>query len=538
METKTIMTTYGAIYARVSSKAQDGDDKTSIRQQIEACMTLAEQRDYTVKPEHVFKDAHTGEEIERPGLNDMLEAVLRSEVDVVLCQDIDRLSRIPVHRMLIEKEVANAGARIEYALIDYGNNDEGELHKFLISGFAYYENRKRIARSKNGKLGKTKLGLTVASFAPYGYKFDYSDNGKQRGFVINEEEAVIVRMVFDWYLNGDENCMPIGISTIARRLTAMQVPNRNHRNKPQPYYWFHKVVREMLESETYIGTWYYNRTRRIKQKNGIYRQVPRPRDEWVPVQIPPLVTTAMHEEVLNRFMTNQEQYQRRYKHHYILSGRLTCGVCGKRYVGKKQYWKKGLYYFCGSRNRDYELNCTNPSFYEDELEPVIWEWVRGLLDNPQLIRDTIKAKENYTAVVRLRQRFSLVEQELDKKRAEYEKLIGLYLKGDMPESMLDGFRKPLEAAVNELEQEYKRLKHVLHKNTYSAEQIDEIIDICDTARKGLNLVGNGNWVSKKQQIYQLLEVHATLCVEDGQKIAHCECVFGERMLVLAPVSHS
>jgi hypothetical protein len=253
--------------------------------------------------------------------------------------------------------------------------------------------------------------------------------------------------------------------------------------------------------------------------------------------VPPIITQAMHEEVLKRFRINQEQARRRRKYNYLLSGRLTCGVCGKRYVGKRQHYSKQLYYFCGSRTRDYDLKCTNPTFHENELEPVIWEWLRGLLENPQLIRDTIKAKENDAAVVKLRQRHKRVEQELDKKRAEYQKLIGLYLKGDVSESMLDGFRRPLETAVNELEREERRLSELLDKNAYSPERIDETIAICEIVRKGLDLVGNGNWISKKQQIYQLLEVRATLCVEGGQKIAHCECVFGERMLALVPVSH-
>jgi hypothetical protein len=76
-----------------------------------------------------------------------------------------------------------------------------------------------------GRLLKVRAGhVLVHSSPPYGYKIEKNQEGKL-SLAIYEPEAKIVRAIFDWYVNGD-NEKKVTIGNIAAKLTEMGVPTR------------------------------------------------------------------------------------------------------------------------------------------------------------------------------------------------------------------------------------------------------------------------------------------------------------------------
>src|SRR4029078_497152 len=74
-------------------------------------------------------------------------------------------------------------------------------------------------RTKRGKDGKAKAGHVVGvGTPPYGYT--YADGE----LVINELQAETVRMIFDWYVNGDEHGRMMSLFAISKRLTEIGIP--------------------------------------------------------------------------------------------------------------------------------------------------------------------------------------------------------------------------------------------------------------------------------------------------------------------------
>ncbi|MGD9891545.1 MAG: recombinase family protein [Dehalococcoidia bacterium] len=81
-----------AVYARVAAAGQTGE--RSVEQQVERLQAYARQHSWTVAPERVYRDEGvSGRPLERPGLRGLRAAVARSEIDVVLVTDPDRLAR-------------------------------------------------------------------------------------------------------------------------------------------------------------------------------------------------------------------------------------------------------------------------------------------------------------------------------------------------------------------------------------------------------------------------------------------------------------
>nr|MDP9486408.1 recombinase zinc beta ribbon domain-containing protein [Actinomycetota bacterium] len=73
------------------------------------------------------------------------------------------------------------------------------------------------------------------------------------------------------------------------------------------------------------------------------------------------------------------------KHHYLLRSLLVCGECGKRMIG---WWtKNGERYVCADRYPRHEpWACDGRSVMARDVEGPVWEYVKGLLSDPELLK--------------------------------------------------------------------------------------------------------------------------------------------------------
>lgn len=127
--------------------------------------------------------------------------------------------------------------------------DQYDLKYFqmtLQQGNEYLEYIKFILN--RGRIASVKEGCFIGQHAPYGY--DKAKKGKQFTLVPNEQ-ADVVRLMFDLYVNNDMGCNQIASELDRRGI------------KPQyNEYWSAASIREMLRNPTYIGKirWNYKKT--------------------------------------------------------------------------------------------------------------------------------------------------------------------------------------------------------------------------------------------------------------------------------------
>ena len=91
-----------AIYCRVSTEDQEKEG-TSLQTQLEACQTYCRDKDYEVTCQ--FSEAFSGLTLERPKLNELREMVRNEQIDVFVVYSLDRLSRDPVHGVILTQEL-------------------------------------------------------------------------------------------------------------------------------------------------------------------------------------------------------------------------------------------------------------------------------------------------------------------------------------------------------------------------------------------------------------------------------------------------
>jgi site-specific DNA recombinase len=202
-------------------------------------------------------------------LNELREFIVTHPVDVVICYELDRLARKTVYQLLIAEELTKRGVLVEYVLGNYETTPEGQLMKQIRASVAEYERAKIMERMARGKKGRAQAGqVTVGRIAPHGC--DYVGEPHKGQFVINEKEAETVRLIFEWYVNGDESSHKLGAYQIARRLSERRLPTKDDsagytKRKNEYGVWGKSTVHRILTNEVYAGVWHWGRTRKTSK---------------------------------------------------------------------------------------------------------------------------------------------------------------------------------------------------------------------------------------------------------------------------------
>jgi site-specific DNA recombinase len=539
------MTKRAALYARVSGDDR-GTDGRNLAGQLEMCKEYAQQHAWEVVAELAEDDrGASGASFELPQLNRVYEMAHAGEFDVLVVREIDRLSRKLAKQLLVEEELKRAGVEIEYVLAEYDDTPEGRLNKHIRATIAEYEREKIRERMTRGRILKAKSGSLLLHGAPAPYGYRAVDNGDKKELVVYEPEARIVRLIFDWYVHGDDENGPLSMSAIAKRLTEMGVPtctdarpgshlNNKKRGRGK---WGYTSVSHILDHEVYIGKWYYGRGR-----NDCH-----PRDEWIEVPVPSIIDHELWEPVRKRKRENKRRASRNRKYNYLLSGRLRCGMCGAPASGSNKEWKSKnsqgriRYYRCntafgGKSKAEVGLYCSAPNFNADQVDAAVWGWMRSFLSVPEELANGLKQYQRELEVENapIRERIRVVNDLVAENQAQLERLLDLYLAGNFPKEMLTDRQERLEAAIKVLQKE--RLSLVAHLDVHSLTdvQLQTIQAFAAEVAEGLSAVEED--FQTQSRIIEELDVQATLAIEDGQKVVYLRWLIEE--YVTLPIAYT
>ena len=177
-----------AIYARVSSKSQDNEDKTSISEQVADMEAYCERRGLDIVTR--YQEVGRGSTKNRPEFQRMLSDSRRGFIDTIVCWKTDRLSRGVFPAAALMEVVEANGIGIEAVM------DTIDMKTFaLMAAIGKMEIDNFRERASLGKRGTAKQGRIPIGSLPYGYRI--GDDGKAK---LEEAEAETIRHIFQMYV--------------------------------------------------------------------------------------------------------------------------------------------------------------------------------------------------------------------------------------------------------------------------------------------------------------------------------------------------
>ena len=239
-----------AIYARVSSDKQR--EENTIASQTAALITFAREQQFEVPQEWVFEDdGYSGASLIRPGLERVRDLAAEGLIQAILVYAPDRLSRRYAHQILLIEELARAGVETLFVRAPRGSTPEDELLVQFQGMIAEYERAQILERSRRGKRHRARQGeVSVLSGAPFGYHFIRKTDHSAAYYEIDEEQARVVRRVFELYgVDG------LSIGAIAHLLNEQAIPTCKRRGR-----WERSTVWGMLRNPAYKGQACFGKT--------------------------------------------------------------------------------------------------------------------------------------------------------------------------------------------------------------------------------------------------------------------------------------
>ena len=421
-----------AIYARVSDKSQDGEDKTSISEQTGDMEAYCEGKGLTITAR--YQEVGRGWSKKRPEFQRMLADARRGRFDVIVCWKSDRLSRGMYPAAALMEVVEAHQIRLEAVL------DAIDMKTFgLMAAIGKIELDNFRERSTMGKRGTAKQGRAPTGRLPYGYRI--GDDGRPE---VIEEQAEVVRRIFQMYVHEGMRAYSIAV-----RLTDEEVPTQTGKLT-----WLQSRVHHILGNATYTGTWVYGKYRHVSTEDGmkVYDQ---PRDTWIEIPVPQVIDDTTWERAQKLKKQRSIKAKRNTKVLYLLQHLLKCGECGRNFHTRASWTTTSIrngkaytyelttprrYYMCNG-TQSLRLRCRErPYIRAEQLEEPIWSEVKRVLQNPDLIVAGIATLDSQEGGG-MEEEIAQAESDLRSIQMEEDRAIRLFVSGKITEAQLDLQRK-------------------------------------------------------------------------------------------------
>jgi site-specific DNA recombinase len=416
------------IYARVSTEDQEREG-TSLGSQVEACLNKARGLGYEIPQEFIFTETFSGLTLNRPGLAELREKAKDRALEAVIVHTPDRLSRVGEDILSLAKELKIDGVKLLFVNEQWEDTLNGKLVGFMLGWASEFEAAQIRERTTRGKLAKAKQGKQPCGRAAYGYRLE---DGEHK---IEQEEAEVIRTVFDWLATDG-----MSLRAIQLRLNRLGILTKEGKS-----WWQRATLYRIVRDPIYTGRWYYNKRMNApaKIKKGTMVQVLKPREQWIPVQVPAIISEQTFEAAQRQLERNRRLCKRNTKRDYLLTGLLVCGKCGLNLNARTV--KTRAYYCCNSKLGTITPNiCPSKYIHGPKLEEAVWETISRLLGQPELILEQLQ-NPKHNPVAHIEANLDRVCQSLAGKTTEADRMLDAYKIGAIDiqtlKRKLDGIKK-------------------------------------------------------------------------------------------------
>jgi DNA invertase Pin-like site-specific DNA recombinase len=445
------------------------EQEDSIDRQRSQVLPCCERKGYRVVAEYADEGIAGDEFAKRTGLQRLLADAKAGKFDVVVVDEVSRLSR-----QKFTEFMGRVAMPLDEAGVTVDSVNEGPLgwdeivdviKLSIYQPTARGESKKISSHVLTGMANLARQGRLLGGVPPFGYKVEYQTvelAGRPPKLmpvrlIPDGYKAEVVRWLFERYAAG----MTLQAPAVEMNGRAVCRPGRPGRKRPpgEEPPWTRQAVLHILRNPKYTGCLTWNRrhggkyhrfadgklakAERAAGRNG--------HSDWVvtPDTHEPLVSRELFERVQDKLEGNRGGRVRASRKGYLFSGLLVCSHCGRTLYGVSRYGR--MTYRCRMVNDSGQRVCKNYGVGQEKLHRLlIHKLQHAFLEPANLrrlraeLRRQVEEARQPARVDGLRRRIAELERQVEQGRSNLALL---------PSDMIPG----VVAKVREWEAERDRL---------------------------------------------------------------------------------
>ena len=433
-------------YARVST---DKDEQLNSLENQEAYFTemIKGARKWTFIPGYIDEGITGTSVAKRERFLEMIQDAQSGRFDLILTKEVSRFARNTVDSLTYTRDLLRWNVGVFF--INDGINTldpDSELRLTIMSGIAQDESRKISSRVKFGSREAIKKGRVFGNSRIYGY--DYVD----KRLVINDEEAVFVRELFEHFATGN-----FSLNALERLFW-----EKGYRNTKGGRI-NHAAMAQVIRNPKYKG-WFCGGKTTIADPFD-QRQIRLPQAEWImhpDENIPALVseeTWQKANDILARRSADVKSHRGQYTHANLLSCKMYCTHCGALYHRQTStaYHSKApnSSWVCSGKKKRGTHTCPSRYIWESEMKDVLFTLFRGFRQSREdVARRILQTLEQLQPKASIARDMEKVQEAIDKLKARREKLLDLNVAGHLSD-------EDFAAMVKEIGRQLEEQKELL-----------------------------------------------------------------------------
>lgn len=397
-------------YCRVSTNKED--QLNSFEAQKEFFIDYAEKNNLNLVRIYADEGITGTSTKKRVEFNRMIEDSRKGIFECILVKDVSRFARNTVDFLQSIRDLRALNINVKFITLNMDTFDNNDVMLTMLASMAQEESASMSKRIKFGKRVSAEKGR-VPNLC-YGY---IKTKGNYYNLTINEEEAEVVRKIFDLYVNKGYGTHRIAKVLNDRGLTSLRgVP------------WSTTAVSRLLKNKIYAG---YVVNGKTEIKNFIERtRNVKDQSEWIEVEKPDLriVPLELWEKAqnINKFnnIRLETTIHKKRSNKYLFSTLITCKCCGysfRRIQNKRKDYIR-TYWCCSGRNHHGAEYCINTTIImENELIENIDNYFMSLIKNRKKFVDNIMKLYKEKQPENSRIELNKLNKQLEKLQAKRQK---------------------------------------------------------------------------------------------------------------------
>nr|DAV10967.1 MAG TPA: integrase [Caudoviricetes sp.] len=449
-------------YARVST---DQDEQiNSLENQVQYYTELIQSKpNWKFVPGYVDEGISGGSTKKRDNFNRMIRDAKAGMFDFIITKEISRFSRSTLDSIRYTQELLDYNVGVFFQNDNINTLDtDSEFRLVIMAGVAQDEIRKLSERLKFGFRQAIKNGHVLGNDKLYGY------DKKDCVLTVNEEEAEIIRIIFDLYGN-----QRLGTRTISKRLMELGYTSR------EGNVFNTLTIRHILENPKYKGWYCGNKSQSVDYRTK--RNVLLDESEWVTYP-DPSIPAIVSEELWNRANALYKRRREETKSHssglsfhnrYPYSTKIYCeehGTTFHRQViqtkqGQQEVWQCKVYRSHG------RAACSAPQIRGSDLDFILSDIFKELIRGKQKIIDSlVTVLTNIPKEVDYGKLRCQVENEMDDLERKKNRLLDLSIAGALTVEEFKERNDAFNAQIQECQGKLTAIRQ--EEENQSSEELD------------------------------------------------------------------